>query len=193
MVLGAVIGSLTVYSHIFDTTPPNQPSTSQNPHYEVIGTVALMVDGDTTLINIENIVGKLDPEGDVKTGELESIRYGGGIDAPETWTTPPENGGLEAKSFIENTIPVGTKVYIDLNELSMGGTTGRPYRDAYERLVGVIYFENDGKWINVNAEVLRWGLKEYPNHNWLRYSSLPSEWDYNEWLADNYPYVSGTY
>ena len=100
-------------------------------------------------------------------------------------------GSLEATELIESIIPVGTTVYLDLNSLSRGGQTGRPYRGAYERLIAVIYAEIGGRWVNINAELLRWGLEEYPNHNWLRYIDYPSEWDPYEWLEENYPYVLG--
>ena len=146
-----------------------------------------MIDGDTTWVRIENIVEELDPEGEVYEGNSEKVRYGGGVDAPETWM----EGGPEAKEFIENLIPVGATVYLDLNDLSIGGQTGRPYRGAYERLIAVIYVEIEGWWVNVNAELLRWGMEEYPEFDWLKYIYYPSEWNPYEWLEDNYPYVRG--
>ena len=82
-------------------------------------------------------------------------------------------------------------VYLDLNSLSVGGQTGRPYRGTYERLIAVIYTEINGQWVNVNAELLRWGQEAYPDHDWLKYTYFPSEWDAYEWLEDNYPYVRG--
>lgn len=156
------------------------------PYYEIIATVTSMVDGDTTRVRIENIVVELDLAGEIYEGNLEQARYGGGIDAPETYMA----GGSESTEFIENLIPVGTTVYLDLNSLSVGGQTGRPYRDTYERLIAVIYAEIDGQWINVNAELLRWGMEKYPDHDWLRYRYYPSEWDPDEWLEENYPYVT---
>ncbi len=184
------VGMLAAVSFGYIATRPPQ---STDPYYEMVGSVVMVVDGDTTRVIIESIADNLDPAGQVHVGNVESVRYEGGIDAPETWTNPPENGALEAKEFVENITPVGTKVYVDLNHLSTGGETGRTYRDVYERLVGVIYIENNGKWINVNAEVLRWGMREYPNHEWLAYENFPAEWDYHEWLADNYPYASGSW
>ena len=161
-------------------TPALEP-----PYYEVISRVTSMVDGDTTWVWIENIVVELDPEGEVYENTYEKVRYGGGIDAPE-WDM---EGGPESTEFIENLIPVGTTVYLDLNDLSVGGQTGRPYRGDYERLIAVIYVEFDGQWVNVNAELLRWGLEEYPEFDWLKYRYYPSEWDPDEWLEENYPYV----
>lgn len=36
---------------------------------------------------------------------------------------------------------------------------------------------------------MKWGLEEYPDHEWLRYIYFPSEWDPYEWLEEDYPYV----
>jgi len=41
----------------------------------------------------------------------------------------------------------------------------------------------------VNAEVLRWGLEAYPDFDWLKYAYFISEFNAQEWLEDNYPYV----
>lgn len=159
------------------------------PYYEVIATVTSMIDGDTTWVRIEDIVVELDPAGEVYEGARESVRYGGGVDAPETWTDPPEPGSYEATEFVEDLIPPGTTVYLDLDNVARGGQTFRPYRGTYERLIGVIYTVIDGRWINVNAELLRWGQEEYPDHDWLRYIAIDSEFDGREWLEDDYPYV----
>jgi len=167
------------------------PALQPEPHYEVIATVTSMIDGDTTWVRIENIVEELDPEGEVYEGNSEKVRYGGGVDAPETWMEGGPEATLEATEFIENLIPVGTTVYLDLNSLSRGGQTDRPYRGTYERLIAVIYAVIDGRWININAELVRWGLEEYPDHDWLQYVYFPSEWDPYEWLGDDYLYARG--
>jgi len=185
-----VATAAVIFAVKYWTKPPSRPEVPP-PYFEVIATVTSMIDGDTTWVMIENIVIELDPEGEVYEGNFESVRYGGGVDAPETWTEPPQPGSLEAKELIESLIPVGTTVYLDLNSLSIGGQTGRPYRDAHERLIAVIYAEIGGRWVNINAELLRWGREEYPDHNWLRYINYPSEWDPYEWLEENYPYVLG--
>jgi len=155
------------------------------PYFEVVTSVTWVVDGDTIDVLVENIVVDLDPAGDVDEDTVERVRFGAGIDAPEWYM----EGGSEATEFIENLIPVGTTVYLDLNDLSLGGRTGRPYRGTYERLIAVIYVELDGQWVNVNAELLLWGQEAYPYHNWLKYIYFPSEWDPYEWLEDDYPYV----
>lgn len=158
---------------------------SSAPYYEVIATVTSMADGDTTWVRIGNIGVELDPAGEVYEDNVEKARYGGGIDAPEWYM----EGGSESTDFIENLIPVGTTVYLDLNDLSVGGQTRRPYRGNLERLIAVIYAVIDNQWVNINAELLRWGMEAYPDHDWLKYTYFPSEWDPYEWLEDNYPYV----
>ena len=180
----------TSFSLLALLTPPTGPASAVPcgpPYYEVISHVTWVTDGDTIDVWIENIVVELDPAGEVYESTYETVRFGGGVDAPESWM----EGGPESKEFIENLIPVGTTVYLDLNDLSIGGQTGRPYRGVYERLIAVIYVEIEGWWVNVNAELLRWGMEEYPEFDWLKYIYYPSEWDPYEWLEDNYPYVRG--
>ena len=149
----------------------------------------MVIDGDTIVVKIENILPEVNPEGGVKKGVLERVRFGGGVDAPETWTEPPEQGAYEAKEFIENLLPVGTVVWLDLNDAQ--SSDSGVYRDRFGRLVAVVYAKIEERWINVNAELLRWGRKHFPSHSWLEYANLPSEWNSVEWLEREYPYVSG--
>ncbi|KXB02276.1 hypothetical protein AKJ44_00980, partial [candidate division MSBL1 archaeon SCGC-AAA261F17] len=104
-------------------------------------------------------------------GEVEDVRFGGGVDAPELH--PQEPGGEEAKNLVSELCPTGMQVYLDLDDLAdeNPGSAG-PFRDKYERLVAVIYVQKDNSWINVNAKVLKWGQQEYPNHDWLKYSYI---------------------
>lgn len=163
------------------------------PHYEIVACVNWINDADTIEVGIYKLVTELDPGGEISEGTTERIRFGGGVDAPElTDYTPPRSGqpgSVEATEFIENLIPLRTTVYLDLNDLSVGGQTGRPYRGEYERLIAVIYTVIDGQWVNINAELLRWGLEEYPDFGWLKYRYYPSEWNPDDWLEENYPYV----
>lgn len=110
---------------------------------------------------------------------------------PRRHGLPPATGILGSHRICRKPHPVGTTVYLDLNSLSSGGQTGRPYRGVHERLIAVIYSEIDGQWVNINAELLRWGLEEYPDHDWLQYIYFPSECDPYEWLEESYPYVRG--
>ena len=182
LVLGLTIATAVfVFALSYQSEPASKPEVP-SPHFEVIGTVASVADGDTISVSIIEVDESI--EG-VTTG-IKTVRFSGGIDAPETWTNPPEEGSYEATEFIENLIPHGTGVYLDLDDLS---TT--PYNDTYGRLLAVIYVEIDDLWVNVNAELLRWGQEEYPDINWLRFISYSSEFDPYEWLEENYPYVRG--
>lgn len=149
------------------------------PWYEATGTVTAVYDGDTIAVYLtwvhESIAG-------VYAGRTESVRFSGGMDAPELGNP----GGYQARDFVIDLCPPGSQVYLDLDDYA----TGRgPYRDIYGRLLAVIYVKLGDSWINVNAEVLRWGMKAYPNHNWLKYTYFPSEFDPYEWLEETYPYV----
>ncbi|MDI6820126.1 MAG: thermonuclease family protein [Candidatus Hodarchaeaceae archaeon] len=148
------------------------------PHFEAIGTVSYVVDGDTIWVSLtwvqENVKG-------ITARTSESVRFSGGIDAPEMGS----EGGREASGFISGLCPTGAEVYLDLEDKAIG------YRDAYSRLLAVIYVRIDNSWVNVNAELLRWGMEAYPRHNWLRYTFYSSESDPYEWLENDYPYVRG--
>ncbi|MBS3815455.1 MAG: hypothetical protein KGY45_02685 [Hadesarchaea archaeon] len=173
----------------------NEISVSSNdtsftsPNYEVIGSVVSIADGDTITVIIENIVSDIDPEGEVEVGNSEEVRFGGGVDAPETGPNS-EVGGEEATEFIDNYLFSGMNVYLDLDNRAEGGSTGRPYRGAYERLIAVVYLKyGENKWINLNAKLLRWGENNYPNNDWLEYDYIDSEFDGHIWLENGYPYI----
>lgn len=146
--------------------------------YETYGTVDYTVDGDTIQVTL---IWVNPSTAGVRIGSGQKVRLSGGIDAPEIL----DEGGEEAKSFVrDNFCPWMTEVFLDLDNLS-----DTPYHDIHGRLLGVVYVKKDGKWVNVNAELLRWGREAYPHHDWLRYAYFNSEFDADEWLADNYPYV----
>jgi len=147
-------------------------------NYEAYGTVDYTVDGDTIKVTLTwvnpSTVG-------VYTGSNQSVRFSGGIDAPEWYM----DGGEESKYFVRNNFcPPRAEVFLDLDNLS-----DTPYHDSLGRLLGVIYVKKDGKWVNVNAELLRWGQEMYPSHNWLIYRFYRSEFNPDEWLEADYPYV----
>jgi endonuclease YncB( thermonuclease family) len=170
-------------------TPASEPPYSKPPHYEVVASAVWVVDGDTIDVKVEELTAELDPEGGISENTIETIRFGGGIDAPETWTIPPEEGGLEATEFIENFLPVWTTVYLDIDNLAE--SSGHPYRDVYGRLIAVIYVELDGRWVNVNAELLCWGMEAYPNNVWDEYTYFTSEFSVYDWppYDNDYPYA----
>lgn len=152
--------------------------------FEAYGTVDYTIDGDTVRVNLTWV--NPSTEG-VYAPSTQSVRFSGGIDAPELHLPagPPDEGAEEAKSFVrDHFCPYGAEVFLDLDNLS-----DTPYHDINGRLLGVVYVKENGKWINVNAELLRWGLKEYPDHNWLAYSYFTTEFNSQQWLVNDYPYV----
>jgi len=172
-------------------TPP-----ADAPHHEVLGCVFRVNDGDTIDVGILKLVAELDSRATVSIGVTEGVRFSGGLDAPEVWVhTPPRSGppgAVEALELVENLIPPGTLVYLDLDDDEWQNPESKgPYRGTYGRLIAVVYAQVKGQWVNVNAEVLRWGLKAYPDFDWLKYAYFISEFDSNEWLEENYPYVRG--
>jgi len=160
---------------------PQLPGRPAVPNYEAIGNVTIVVDGDTIHVSLTWVNKRATG---VDAGSSEAVRFAGGIDAPEIGT---EEGAGEAREFVNNLCPLGSEVLLDLDN---GATYGAgPYRDIYGRLLAVIYVRGDNRWINVNAEELRWGLVAYPRNNWLAYIGFGSEFDPYEWLTENYPYV----
>lgn len=166
-----------------------KPGTSETPYYEVVASAVWVVDGDTIDVKVVELTTELDPRGEISEGTIERIRFGGGIDAPEmNWSSGnPEPGAVGATELIENLLPTWTTVYLDIDNLA--GSPDRLYRDVYGRLIAVIYVKLDEQWVNVNAELLRWGQEAYPDHDWLKYTYFTSEFDANEWLEENYTYV----
>jgi endonuclease YncB( thermonuclease family) len=152
--------------------------------YEAYGTVDYTIDGDTVRVNLTwvnpSTVG-------VSAPSTQSVRFSGGVDAPELHlpTGPPDEGAEEAKSFVrDHFCPYKAEVFLDLDNKS-----DTPYHDINGRLLGVIYVKENGKWINVNAEMVRWGLKAYPDHDWFAYSYFTTEFNSQQWLENDYPYV----
>lgn len=172
---------------IFQTPP--LPGQIDVPNYEAIGTLTAVADGDTIFVWLTWVKESVRTRG-VHAERNETIRFAGGIDAPETGANA-EEGGIEAEMFVRDLCPMGIDVLLDLdNEATYGAG---PYRDIYGRLLAVNYIRGDNTWINVNAQELRWGLQEYPNNDWLEYIGFPSEFDGREWLEDNYPYATYPY
>lgn len=178
--VGLALGFIVVVAIAFAVG--YRPEPARAPHYEARGIVTQVVDGDTVIVwltwvdeSIENVEAEVE----------NSVRFSGGIDAPEL----AENGGAEAGNFIIEICPLWTEVFLDLDDGATGGEG--PYRDKYGRLLAVIYMRQDGEWVNVNAELLRWGIEAYPLNDWLEYIGYSSEFDPYEWLAENYPYARG--
>lgn len=167
------------------------PASTPSPPYEVIATVDRIFDGDTIGVDIDNLII---PRAGVHENTWECVRFAGGIDAPEKPGSPKnpegEEGWQESMELVENLIPLGTTVYLDLDDNQEKNPSSQgPFRGVFGRLIAVIYVKADGQWVNVNAELLRWGLEEYPDQEWLRFTYFKSEFNPDEWLEENYPYV----
>jgi hypothetical protein len=149
--------------------------------YEASGYLGYTIDGDTIQVYLTwvNPATK-----GVSTGGPQNVRFSGGMDAPELANV----GGQESKAFLRDNFLYYRKtpieVFLDLDNLS-----DTPYHDIHGRLLGVVYIKDNGRWVNVNAEVLRWGLKTYPDHNWFAYSNYVTEFNSHQWLENDYPYV----
>ena len=166
---------------VFQT--PQVPGELSVPNFEAVGTEIAVADGDTIYVALTWV--KRSTSG-VKAGSDESVRFAGGMNAPED---PSEEGGPEATKFVMNLCPPGTEVLLDLDN---GATYGQgSYRDIHGRLLAVIYIRKDNTWINVNAQELKWGMKAYPNASWDKYTNMPSEFSLYEWppYDNTYPYV----
>ncbi len=170
-----------------DSAAENNSTSPVIPNYEIRGVITIVGDGDTVEVWIDGIISELDPRGEVYNNTYEWVRFGGGIDAPEM----SEEGGAESEEYINSLCPPGTIIYLDLDDWAVGGDTSRPYRGRYERLVAVIYINVDGQWVNVNAELLRWGMENYPGNDWDEYAAMESEFNIYDWppYNDDYPFV----
>lgn len=171
---------------------------SKEYRFEAVGTVTWVGDGDTIGINITEV---LVPHEGISKGN-DVIRFAG-IDTEEielnshAISNHPELSGMTeteyeqtdyyahavtAKELVENLCPVGGEVYLDIDDLAHNS---HPYRGKYDRIIAVIYVENNGTWINVNARVLR---QEYPDYCKIT-SWFASEFHPQDWLGEGYQYA----
>lgn len=177
----AVVAVILAMAITRPSTPAPAPEVPiPHPYFEAVGIVTRVIDGDTISVRLTWVEGSTKI---VAAGREERVRLSGGVDAPELG----QEGGPEAAGFIVGLCPIGTGVLLDLDEKATHGAG--PYRDEFGRLLAVVYIWTDKTWVNVNAELLRWGLKAWPQHDWLKYVRYPSEFDPHEWLAENYPCV----
>lgn len=166
------------------------------PNFEVIAKVRRVSDGDTLGIEIVEVI---DPHRGIKPGEDE-VRLAG-IDAEELHKryaarkheeveemsqseyeeTDYYHYASAAKELVRSLAPQDSKLYLDVDDLA---GVENPYRGSYGRLIAVVYIENGGSWINVNAKVLHQG---YPDHAWI--TGFKSEFHPQNWLSNDYPYV----
>jgi endonuclease YncB( thermonuclease family) len=188
VVIIAGLGVWWIYPQLTQPTdqqPAQQPSTSptfKELGLEAEGALDYVVDGDT--IRISQI--QTNQYFDNEVGSTEYVRFAR-INAPEEGDT----GYTAAGNFVRQLITDGgNRVYLDIDNIAVS-KTGRPFRDKTpsERLVAVVYVYINNKLVNVNAEVLIWGQANYSTYNWLKYTSIASEFNHQDWLESGYPYV----
>lgn len=166
------------------------------PHYEATAEVKEILDGDTLLVEISEV---LIPHEGVETEE-DKVRLAK-IDVEETRVSDAgekhssvENmsqseyeetdyyrHALSARNLIETLVPVGSKIYLDLDDLA---GNWKPYRGRFGRLIAVVYAKVEEEWVNVNARALRQG---FPEH--ARITSFRSEFHADYWMKNDYPYL----
>jgi micrococcal nuclease len=100
------------------------------PHIERRGLVTRVIDGDTIVIDNKTHIRLV------------------GVNTPELHPKP-EPGALEAKQFMEEQCS-GKKVGLDVDD-------AKP-KDKYGRTLAIVYIDNGGSWVNINAELLHRGL-----------------------------------
>lgn len=201
VVIVAGLGIWWIYPQL--TQPSQQPGQSpsggvQPPtgvSFEADGTLYTtrsdggVYDGDTIYVSLTRINSNIQNEiSDPRWSLYAPIRLVR-INAPEI--SPPQSGATEARDFLKQLLASGgNKIYLDLDNDARSQINNKRFYDLDEnRLVAVVWVYIDNKPINANAEVLRWGQTNYPSHNWLGYTWITSEFDEQEWLASDYPYV----
>lgn len=149
---GIVIGLAVAMMIVLAVMPPTAPndqyaSDSDAPaNYDMVGTLGYVVDGDTI-----RMVG----------GDYVRLAL---VDTPEI----NEAGGPAAKELIESICPVGSTVYLDLDD-------GQGGKDHYNRWLGIPYCNG---W-NLNEVLMDSGHGQIVKH-YCHVSDFASE----SWAAD---------
>jgi hypothetical protein len=103
-----------------------------------------------------------------------AVRLGGGIDAPELGTP----GGDWATQFVTDQLAGADEIWIDLDDA--GGPCqrhGHKMRDRFCRLLAQVWIRKGDRWFELSRVLLEEGMKQFPQHNWLRYRNFASEFD----------------
>ncbi|MFW5912855.1 MAG: thermonuclease family protein [Candidatus Hadarchaeota archaeon] len=175
---------------------------SAAPNLEYKAEVLEVIDGDTVRVEI---LDEMHPHSGIDLGPSK-IRFAG-VDAKEldVGSAKEKYNGLEdnitqsgyertehyrealkAKRVVENLAAPGEVVYLDIDDLAYGY---EPYRGKYGRIIAILYSKLDGRWVNVNAAVLR---SQNPSND-LDYDrvtySYRSEFNPFDWLSGDYPYI----
>jgi hypothetical protein len=100
------------------------------------------------------------------------VRLGGGIDAPEA----EARGGRETREVLLALLSGAERLVLDIDDGARGCERhGHPGRDVHCRLLAKVYVPSGDAFVDVHATLLAWGRAHYPDHEWLRYVDLPSE------------------
>ncbi|KXA92658.1 hypothetical protein AKJ64_02610 [candidate division MSBL1 archaeon SCGC-AAA259E17] len=174
-----------------ETEGPSGP-----PHYEATAVVKEVLDGDTILVEIlevliprEGVENKIDKvrlaKIDVEEtrvsdarGKHNSVKN---MSQSEYEETDYYRHALYSKNLVEALLLEENKVYLDFDDLA---GNWKPYRGKFGRLIAVVYAKPEEGWVNINAKVLRRG---FPEHTLI--TSFKSEFEADRWLENDYPYL----
>ena len=154
------------------------------PRIEAEARLRSVPDGDTLDVVITRIVN-LAAHGEAKCAACSAeqardrdvhgdtqVRLGGGIDAPEADAV----GGRETRQILLALLGSGRTLYLDIDDGARGCERhAHPGRDVHCRLLAKVYVREGEAYVDVNATLVAWGRQHYPGHDWLRYTSKPTE------------------
>lgn len=171
-------------------------SPTEPPHYEATAVVERVLDGDTILVDIREILipregietksekirlAKIDVEETHVSDAREKHNFVENMSQSEYEKTDYYRHALSSRDLVATLVPEGCKVYLDFDDLA---GVRKPYRGVFGRLIAVVYARVEGRWINVNARVLRQG---FPEH--VTITSFKSEFQADSWMESDYPYI----
>lgn len=177
-------------------------SENKAPNYEARVKVERCLDGDTLEVEILEVS---DPHEGIEPGK-EKIRLAG-IDTEETTQekaakkhedvktmsqeeyeeTNYYREAIAAKEFVKSLVQPGDEIYLDIDDLAHGKG---PYRGYFGRIIGVLYFKNEGNWVNLNAKLITGDYSSGPKKRIdLITSQYDSEFEPMGWLSEDYPYL----
>ncbi len=195
-VISVVVSGVLLYQSHFSQNEP-----VERPNYEVVAELERVIDGDTVVVNIKEIVS---PRRGVEVGK-DRVRLAG-IDTEELEQREAAKNyvevenmtqseyeetiyyqrALEAGNLLKSVLPEGREVFLDLDDLAWGRG---PYRGVYGRLIAVIYVEEDEGWLNANAFIAN---KQYSEDRGSEYpvcTRFISEFNPYDWLEEDYRFA----
>lgn len=196
IVISVIVGGVLLY-HLHLSREEDICS----PNYEAIAKLERVVDGDTVVVDIKEIV---DPHRGVELGE-DKVRLAG-VDTEETSQkeaarkrdklasmsqseyedTVYYQRAIEAKKLLKSVLSNRGNLFLDIDDLARGKCS---YRGYYGRLIAVIYVRDNNGWLNMNAHLVN---EEYSGSRSSQYpicTKFSSEFDPYLWLEDDYRFV----